>query len=100
MNIDKKRKDAASGRVIIMIREITKKEFEERFPEVSTYGVEQLMPVFLENGVVLTEDDWNGETYTVSEGGKERTFKPVQEPDVTDENGEVLQWKITGYEEL
>ena len=83
-----------------MIREISKKEFEERFPEVSTYGAEQLMPVFLDNGVVLTDDEWDGEAYTVSEGGKERTFKPVQEPDVTDEDGEVLQWKIIGYEEL
>ena len=83
-----------------MIREITKKEFGERFPEVSTYGVEQLMPVFLDNGVVLTEDEWNGEVYTVLENEKERTFKPVQEPDVTDDDGEVLQWKTTGYEEL
>lgn len=45
-----------------MLNEITKKEFEERYPEVSTYG-------------------------------------PVQEPDEVDDDGEVLQWKTTGYEE-
>lgn len=83
-----------------MFKEISKKEFEERFPEVSTYGVDQLMPVFLDNGFVLTDDEWNGEVYTLLENGKERTFKPVHEPDVTDDDGEVLQWKIIGYEEL
>lgn len=55
-----------------MLNEITKKEFEERYPEVSTYGLEAYSPVYLENGVVLIDKEWNGE---------------------------VLQWKTTGYEE-
>jgi hypothetical protein len=50
-----------------MLNEITKKEFEERYPEVSTYGLE--------------------------------AYRPVQEPDEVDDDGEVLQWKTTGYEE-
>lgn len=45
-----------------MLNEITKKEFEERYPEVSTYGLEAYSPV-------------------------------------VDDDGEVLQWKTTGYEE-
>lgn len=55
--------------------------------------------IVLENGVELFPDEWNGEVYTMKEDGKERTFKPVQEPDVIDDDGEVLQWKIIGYEE-
>lgn len=31
-----------------MLNEITKKEFEERYPEVSTYGLEAYSPVYLE----------------------------------------------------
>ena len=50
--------------------------------------------------VVLIDKEWNGEVYTVKdEEGKERTYRPVQEPDEVDDDGEVLQWKTTGYEE-
>ena len=83
-----------------MLKEISKKEFTEKFPEVSTYGLEAYMTVYLENGVVLIDKEWNGEVYTVKEDGKERTFRPVQEPDEVDEDGEVLQWKTVGYEEF
>lgn len=84
-----------------MVNEITKKEFEEKYPEVNTYGLEMYSPVYLENGVILIEQEWNGEVYTVKDkDGKERTFRPVQEPDEVDDDGEVLFWKITGYEEL
>lgn len=38
-----------------MLNEITKKEFEERYPEVSTYGLEAYSPVYLENGAVLID---------------------------------------------
>lgn len=70
------------------------------YPEVSTYGLEAYSPVYLENGVVLIDKEWNGEVYTVKdEEGKERTYRPVQEPDEVDDDGEVLQWKTTGYEE-
>lgn len=31
-----------------MLNEITKKEFEERYPEVSTYGLEAYSPVYKE----------------------------------------------------
>lgn len=51
--------------------------------------------VVLENGVELYPDDWNGEVFTVD--GK--SYKPVVEPDELDD-GEVLQWKTVGYEEV
>ena len=83
-----------------MINEITRKEFEERFPEVSTYGLEQLMTVYLNNGVILTEYEWNGEVYTVKDNGRERTFKPIQEPISFDDDGEPEQWETIGFEEI
>lgn len=83
-----------------IIRTVKAIVFEERYPEVSTYGLEAYSPVYLENGVVLIDKEWNGEVYTVKdEEGKERTYRPVQEPDEVDDDGEVLQWKTTGYEE-
>lgn len=62
--------------------------------------MEACSPVYLENGVVLIDREWNGEVYTAKDAeGKERTYRPVQEPDVLDDDGEVLQWKTVGYEE-
>ena len=59
-----------------MLNEITKKEFEERYPEVSTYGLEAYSPVYLENGVVLIDKEWNGEVYTVKdEEGKRKNIQ-------------------------
>lgn len=54
-----------------MLNEITKKEFEERYPEVSTYGLEAYSPVYLENGVVLIDKEWNGE-FTQSRTKREK----------------------------
>lgn len=58
-----------------MLNEITKKEFEERYPEVSTYGLEAYSPVYLENGVVLIDKEWNGEVYTVKRRGKRKNIQ-------------------------
>ena len=82
-----------------MIKEISKKEFEERFPEVSTYGIDWTQK-FLENGIILLDSDWNGEVYTLKENGRERTFKPVQKPISFDDNGEPEDWETIGYEEV
>ena len=54
----------------------------------------------LENGVELFPNEWNGEVYIVKENGMERSFKPVQEPISFDDDGEVLQWEIIGFEEV
>ena len=82
-----------------MISEIEKEKFEERYPEVNTYGLEPYSPVYLENGVVLIDQDWNGEVYIVTDNKDERIFRPVQEPDDIDDDGEILHWKTVGYEE-
>ncbi len=83
------------------MKEITKTEFEKRFPEVSTYGLEQLMPVYLENGVILIDTEWNGEFYTVkNQDGSESVYRPVQEPVSYDEDGNPEDWETVGYEKL
>ncbi len=82
-----------------MMKEIGRKEFEKRYPEVYASDAGQVA-AYLENGVVLTESEWNGEVYTVEdENGGERRYRPVEEPAETDEDGEVVQWDIVGYEE-
>ena len=45
--------------------EITKKEFERRFPEVNTYGLEQYSPAYLDCGIVCIDTEWNGERYEI-----------------------------------
>lgn len=85
----------------MIIKEITKREFEEKFPKVSTYGLEAYSPVYLENGGILTDKEWNGENYTVKDNrGVKKRYRPVEKPAETDEDGEVLQWDIVGYEEV
>lgn len=76
-----------------MVKEISRKEFEEKFTEVSTYGLERSMPVYLENGMILIDQEWNGEVYTVKENGGERTFRPLYKKD---EEGDM---EIIGYME-
>ncbi len=84
-----------------MIKEITQKEFEERFPKISTYGA-QPFDAFLENGVWIPKSDpstiWNGETYTFKENGKLVSYEPIQEPISFNENGEPEDFEIVGYE--
>lgn len=77
-----------------MIKEISKKEFEKRFQEVNVYGIETYRPIYLENGVVLIDPEWNGECYIIKEDGKERFFRPVYKKISEDD------FEIIGYEEL
>lgn len=77
-----------------MIREISKKEFEEKFPEISTYGINWTQ-VFLENGVILLDSEWNGEEYIVRGlDGSEKVYTPVYSEVDEDE------FEIVGYEEI
>lgn len=83
-----------------MLKSLNKNEFEERFQEVNTYGLETHSPVFLENGVVLIDTEWNGEVYTVKNpDGSESVYRPIQEPTSFDEDGEPEDWETVGYEE-
>lgn len=84
----------------MIIKEMARKEFEERYPEVYISDVGQVA-AYLENGVVLAESEWNGESYTVKDKkGVEKRYRPVEQPSETDEDGEVVQWDIVGYEEV
>lgn len=76
-----------------LIKEISKEEFEKRFPEVSTYGIDWT-ETFLENGVILLDSDWNGEEYcSLCPDGVKRWYRPVYEELGDDE------FEIIGYEE-
>lgn len=75
-----------------MLKEITIKEFQERFPEISTYGTHWCSEVFLEDGTILWHQDWNGEEYNDTDTGKRH--RPVYE-EVEDGNFEII-----GYEEI
>jgi hypothetical protein len=48
----------------------------------------------LENGVLLHKSEWNGETYTVKENGKEITYRPIQTHNEADDT-----WTIIGFDE-
>ena len=51
-----------------MLKGLTLTEFKEKFPQVSTYGLEDPLNVFLENGEILIEREWNGEKYILGNG--------------------------------
>ena len=57
-----------------MLKELTLAEFKEKFPQVSTYGLEYPLNVFLENGEILIEREWNGEEYILKNC---KTYRPV-----------------------
>lgn len=83
-----------------MIKEIGRQEFEKRYPEVYISDAGQVA-AYLENGTVLLNSEWNGENYTVKdENGAEKRYRPVEQPSETDEDGEVLQYDVIGYEEV
>lgn len=46
-----------------VLSELSRKEFEEKFPDKPTYILSQFPPVFLENGEILLQNEWNGEAY-------------------------------------
>ena len=51
-----------------MLKGLTLTEFKEKFPQVSTLNV------FLENGEILIEKEWNGEKYILGNG---KSYRPV-----------------------
>ena len=57
-----------------MLKGLTLTEFKEKFPQVSIYGLEDPLNVFLENGEILIEREWNGEKYILENG---RSYRPV-----------------------
>lgn len=75
-----------------MLKEITKKEFEEKYPDGRTYGTHWCSEVFLEDGTILWHQDWNGEEYNDNDTGKR--YRPVYEEVGEDD------YDIIGYEEV
>ena len=48
-----------------MIKELSKEKFEEKYPEKMIHGLEMNSPVYLDNGMILIDSEWNGEVYTI-----------------------------------
>lgn len=69
------------GKQMDILEEITMADFERKFQEISTYWLEQKFPVFLENGAILLQSEWNGEHYFSD--GKEYAplYNEVEEDD-------------------
>ena len=57
-----------------MLKELTLAGFKEKFPQINTYGLEDPLNVFLENGEILIEREWNGEKYILE---NEKSYRPV-----------------------
>lgn len=77
-----------------MLEVLDKKSFEKKFPENSTNGLDECMPVYLENGVILTDAEWNGEYYRVQVNGEIKHICPLYK-----DNGEGEDVDIVGYYE-
>ena len=78
-----------------MICEITQKDFEAKYPEVSTYGLRDYSPKFLEDGTILLDTEWNGEKYIIKENDMGISYHPITEWDKEAEQGTVV-----GYDTL
>ena len=76
------------GKEMEVLEELNKAEFEKRFPETSTYGLQDYSPVYLENGIILIDSEWNGERYS----GEYGEYRPVYQHIEDD-------FEIVGYEE-
>ena len=72
---------STEGKQMDVIEEITKEEFKKKFPEVSTYGLEQNCPVYLENGIICIDAEWNGERYSTDKGIIVPVYEEIGEDD-------------------
>lgn len=71
---------ASEGKQMDIIEPIRKEEFEEKFPESSTYGI-SWTETFLENGVILLNSKWNGEHYFSNDKEYAPVYNEVEEDD-------------------
>ena len=78
------------GKQMDILEEITKAEFKQKFPEISTYGLDHNSPVFLENGAILIDTEWNGEHYFSNDKEYAPIYNEIEEDDT----------EIIGYYEI
>ena len=72
---------SSEGKQMDILEEITMAEFKQKFPEISTYGLDHNSPVFLENGAIFIDSEWNGECY-LSDGKEYRPlYNEIEEDD-------------------
>ena len=64
-----------------VLSELSRKEFEEKFPDKPTYNLSQFPPVFLENGEILLQNEWNGEAYHTENARYFPVYNQVDEDD-------------------
>ena len=73
---------ACSGKQMDIIEELTKSEFESKYPDVSTYGLDHCSPKYLSDGTILIDREWNGEAYHTSNGVYKPFYNQVSEDDI------------------
>lgn len=78
------------GKKMNILEELNIEEFEKRYPHISTYGLDDLMNVFLEDGTILLQDDWNGYEYISKGKIYRRVYELINDDD----------WDIIGYYEV
>lgn len=79
------------GKKMDILEKLDIAEFEKKYPDISTYGLDNsLLNVFLEDGTILLQDDWNGYEY-ISEG---KIYRCVYEL-INDDD-----WNVVGYYEV
>ena len=64
-----------------VLSELSRKEFEEKFPDKNTCNLSQFPPVFLENGEVLIQKEWNGECYNTGSKNYYPVYNQCDEDD-------------------
>ena len=72
---------STEGKQMDIMNTLTQTEFKEKFPEVSTYGLKMYMPVFLENGEILLDSQWNGEQYITNGKSYSPFYKKIGQDD-------------------
>lgn len=72
---------STEGKQMDVLQEISKSEFENKFPDISTYGLEQNSPVYLENGIICIDTEWNGYQYSTDKGTIIPVYEEVEEDD-------------------
>lgn len=82
---------STQGKQMEIITEISQTEFEKKFPNISTYGLEQYSPIYLENGKICIDKEWNGERYILDDNTE---IVPVYK-----QNSE-NDFEIIGYKEI